>query len=207
MLVKFVSEKKEICDEYLDTCSVYAYNTSVHESTSFSLFEVMYGRRTVLRIDIEMNEISHTIIYKNCDVKDSDTTNIMASLTEQRLKILQIAKEYKPLPISHCMFQLLPNMRKSSSLISKKPRTDKNPLMIKNVLAQMHFCCSISLEKRFLKKEESRMEAGTPYIGPYLIIKCHSKGMYWLQLVGDKSSTIERISSAYLKPYKVQHKH
>ena len=29
-------------------------------------------------------------------------------------------------------------------------------------------------------------------------------GMYRLQL-GDKSSTIERISSAYLKPYKVQH--
>ena len=92
MLVKFVSEKKEICDEYLDTC-VYAYSTSVHESTSFSLFEVMYGRRTVLPIDIEMNEISHTIIYKICDVKDSDTTSIMASLTEQRLEILQIAKE------------------------------------------------------------------------------------------------------------------
>ena len=51
------------------------------------------------------------------------------------------------------------------------------------------------------------MEAGTPYIGPYLITKCHSQGMYRLQLVGDKSSTIERISSAYLKPYKVQHKH
>ena len=45
----------------------------------------------------------------------------------------------------------------------------------------------------------------TPYIGPYLITKCHSKGMYRLQLVGDKSSTIERIRSAYLMPYKVQH--
>ena len=92
MLVKFVSEKKENWDEYLDTC-VYAYNTSVHESTSFSPFEVMYGRRAVLPIDIEMDEISHTIIYKNCDVKESDTTSIMASLTEQRLEILQIAKE------------------------------------------------------------------------------------------------------------------
>ena len=36
-------------------------------------------------------------------------------------------------------------------------------------------------------------------------IKFISKGMYRLQLVGDKSSTIERISSAYLKPYKLQH--
>ena len=45
----------------------------------------------------------------------------------------------------------------------------------------------------------------TPYIGPYLITKCHSKGMFRLQLVSDKTSTIERISNAYLKPYRAKH--
>ena len=35
-------------------------------------------------------------------------------------------------------------------------------------------------------------------------MKCHSKGMHRLQIVGDESRTIERISSAYLKPHKAK---
>ena len=38
-------------DEYIDTC-VYAYNTSTLESTKFSPFELMFGRKAVLPIDI-----------------------------------------------------------------------------------------------------------------------------------------------------------
>ena len=61
------------------------------------------------------------------------------------------------------------------------------------------------MRKDFRRKKRAGGKLDTPYIGPYLITKGHSKGMYRLQLVGDKTSTIERISSAYLKPYKVQH--
>ena len=46
MLMKFANDKKELWYEYFDTC-VYAYNTSVHESKSYSPFEVMYGHRAV----------------------------------------------------------------------------------------------------------------------------------------------------------------
>lgn len=38
---KFISGKKDTWDDFLDAC-IYAYNTSVHESTSFTPFEVMY---------------------------------------------------------------------------------------------------------------------------------------------------------------------
>ena len=41
-------------DDLLDTC-IYAYNTSVHESTSFTPFEVMYGHKAVLPIDVKMD--------------------------------------------------------------------------------------------------------------------------------------------------------
>ena len=34
MLVKYACEKKAVWDDFLDTC-VYAYNTSVHETTAF----------------------------------------------------------------------------------------------------------------------------------------------------------------------------
>lgn len=51
MLVKFINEKKESWEDYLDTC-VYAYNTAWHESSKFTPFELMFSRRAVLPVDI-----------------------------------------------------------------------------------------------------------------------------------------------------------
>ena len=51
MLVKFTHDRKEEWDVFLDTC-VFAYNTAKHESTLFSPFECMFGRKAVLPIDI-----------------------------------------------------------------------------------------------------------------------------------------------------------
>ena len=53
MLVKYTHQKKAVWDDFLDTC-VYAYNTSVHETTAFTPFELMFGRRAVLPIDLEI---------------------------------------------------------------------------------------------------------------------------------------------------------
>ena len=55
MLVKFAANKMEKWDEFLDTC-VFAYNTSRHESTCFIPFELMFGRKATLAIDIEMRK-------------------------------------------------------------------------------------------------------------------------------------------------------
>ena len=48
-----VTEKHKHWDEFLDTCT-FAYNTSVHESALFSPFEVMFGRKATLPIDLVM---------------------------------------------------------------------------------------------------------------------------------------------------------
>ena len=55
MLVKFAASKKNQRDEFLDMC-VYAYNTSRHESTCFIPFELMFGRKATLVIDIEIRK-------------------------------------------------------------------------------------------------------------------------------------------------------
>ena len=34
----------------------YAYNTAVHESTCFTPFELMFGRKAVLPVDIDVDE-------------------------------------------------------------------------------------------------------------------------------------------------------
>ena len=46
-------ETKELSGTNHVTC-VYAYNTSVQESTRFSPFEVMFGRKPTMPIDIDM---------------------------------------------------------------------------------------------------------------------------------------------------------
>ena len=55
MLVKFVEEKKERWEQFLDTC-LYAYNTACHESTRYTPYELMFGRKAVLSIDIDMQQ-------------------------------------------------------------------------------------------------------------------------------------------------------
>ena len=52
MLVKFIMDKKDVSDVFSDTC-VYA---SVHKSTSFSSFEVMFGCRAFMPVDIEIDK-------------------------------------------------------------------------------------------------------------------------------------------------------
>ena len=55
MLVKAIEKKEEEWDQFLDS-SVYAYNTAVHESTKFTPFQLMFGRKTVLPIDIDIDD-------------------------------------------------------------------------------------------------------------------------------------------------------
>lgn len=54
MLVKFVKDKKEDWEDYLDCCT-FSYNTSKHESSKFTPFQVMYCRRAVLPVDLKLS--------------------------------------------------------------------------------------------------------------------------------------------------------
>ena len=54
MLAKAVVDQKGHWDEFIDTV-VFAYNTSCHESTCYSPFEVMFGRKAVLPIQINVD--------------------------------------------------------------------------------------------------------------------------------------------------------
>ena len=54
MLVKFVKEKKDSWEQFLDT-RVFAYNTTQQESNHYSPFELMFGRRALLPTDLSLN--------------------------------------------------------------------------------------------------------------------------------------------------------
>lgn len=60
MLIKYCHQNKETWDEHLHHC-LFAYNTSQHESTHFSPFEVMFGRKATLPIELEYDEGSQLL--------------------------------------------------------------------------------------------------------------------------------------------------
>ncbi|KAL5460390.1 hypothetical protein EMCRGX_G033836 [Ephydatia muelleri] len=84
MLVKFIMDKKDdVWDVFLDTC-VYAYNTSVHESTSFSPFEVMFGRRDFMPVDIEIDK--ETPIINNEATSGADMERLSEFILKKDFK-------------------------------------------------------------------------------------------------------------------------
>ena len=91
MLRKYIQEKKEKWDDYLDTCSL-AYNTSQHESTKFTPFEIMFGRKAILPLDLDAgvhqgpcNEAEVLRKLKFSSVKDQSSRSLRAAPSSQLL--------------------------------------------------------------------------------------------------------------------------
>ena len=59
MISKMCSGQKDQWDEFLESL-VFAYNTSCHDSTNYSPFEVMFGRKPIPLVDLEMNTAETT---------------------------------------------------------------------------------------------------------------------------------------------------
>jgi hypothetical protein len=62
MLSKAVMGHKDMWDQFTDS-SVFAYNKSTHESTHYTPFEVMFGRRARLPIDADLESICEQLSF------------------------------------------------------------------------------------------------------------------------------------------------
>ena len=97
MLCKYIQEKKEKWDDYLDTCS-FAYNTSKHESTKFTPFKIMFGRKTILPLDLDAgvhhgpcNEV--TICSQETEIQQKESQHTI--LEEVQKNIIPAQKKQK----------------------------------------------------------------------------------------------------------------
>ena len=89
MLVKFVSNKKKEWNSYLDTC-VFAYNTSRHESSKFTPFQLMFGRKATLLIDLDTSRAEpEEKVEKYMRAEDADPEECL----KERVKQLEEAKD------------------------------------------------------------------------------------------------------------------
>ena len=91
MLCKYIGTKKEQWEQYLDTC-IYAYNTSIHESTRFSPFELMFTHKPVLPIEINMGESDSTVTLMDFHERADFTFSQVETKTAKTLKLLEEAK-------------------------------------------------------------------------------------------------------------------
>ena len=178
MLAKFTLDKRECWDERLDAC-VYAYNTSVHESTCFTPFELMYGRRAVLPVDINIDEREAEDLLL-VEEEDNAVNDAVEAMTKKRVELLDIAK---------C--NILKAQKKQKEAYDKK-----------------HACPSAFEINQLVLKEDKRRKkrAGGKlderYTGPYRIIKKFGKGIFSLELLLDPTEIVDKVSGVHLKIYK-----
>ena len=147
-------------DEFLDT-NIYAYNTSVHESTAFTPFELMYSRKAFLPIDIEIDDKGPEELIEQLS-KDTGDAQAVQEITRQRLEKLEVAKN---------------NIKKAQE--KQKEIFDRN-----------HACPNPFLVGVKVLKKDMRRKVDERYTGPYIITKCYGKGIYSLQEVADPSNVI-----------------
>lgn len=89
MLAKYVSSStKNDWSSFIDTC-VFAYNTSRHESSKFTPFNLMFGHCATLPIDLD---ISRTTPEEVASRYHSSIDPDMSDVEEERTRCLEVAK-------------------------------------------------------------------------------------------------------------------
>lgn len=107
MVVKYIEQRKEQWEDYLDTC-VFSYNTSKQDSTQHSPFELMFAWKPVLPIDINTEGKDPDTLLKNfCEAKDMSPVHIQelhdahhATLDAAKSNILKTQKNKRSSMIS-----------------------------------------------------------------------------------------------------------
>eukprot|EP00731_Ephydatia_muelleri_P021349 Em0013g1076a len=90
MLAKFVSTKQTVWSSYLDTCT-FAYNTSRHESSTYTPFQLMFGRQAILPVDIDLQkESGDELHHKYQMLNDPD----IVAVQHKHQVILEDAKKH-----------------------------------------------------------------------------------------------------------------
>lgn len=176
MIVKSIRDKQDEWDNCIDSC-VYAYNTAVHESSLYTPFELMFGRRAVLPVDIEMD--------------DKPPENLLANFNQETdLEAIQAISSVRS-----------GNLLKAKENIKKAQEKQKKYYDRKHAKPDAFAVGEKVLIKDFLRKKRAGGKLDTRFIGPYLILKKVGNGTYSLRKLYDPNGVIKKVSGAHMKLY------
>lgn len=174
MLLKFISDKKETWEDYLDTC-VFAYNTSKHESSKFTPFEVMFGRQAVLPVDLHGDSNADSPPAEMKEFNDAALEEMMVKKTAQ----LATVKE-----------NILAAQAKQKEAYDKK-----------HSAPEVYRVGALVLKKDFLRKKRKGGKLDHKLLGPYTITHSLGRGLYALQEVANPRKVVTRVNGVHLKMY------
>ena len=175
MLRKYVQENKDNWDTYLDTCT-FAYNTSRHESSLYTPFEIMFGRKARLPIDIDVEAPSASEVLECTAGEYQDSVEI---LTMKRRKVLEEVK-----------------LNIATAQEKQKKQYDK-----KHAVPSAFRVGVRVLRKDFTRKKRRGGKMDSKWLGPYMIVKDLGRGLYQLKSVENADDTV-KVNGAQLKVYK-----
>ena len=175
MIVKFIASQKESWQDFLDAC-IYAYNTSLHESTHFTPFQLMFGRQAILPIDINSSaSITHNALD---EVAMIDTKQHQTRMKSMLVK----AKE-----------NIVQTQQKQKEAYDRKHAS--NPAVFS--------VGSVVLKKDFSRKKRKGGKLDAKWVGPFKICRALGKGLYSLTSLDRSVANIDRVNGKHLKPYKL----
>lgn len=173
MLAKVVHLRKSNWRAFLDTC-VFAYNTSCHDSTHFTPYELMFSRKAVLPIDLEIMKATPEEEVERFENMEEADTSAVAKQREERL--------------DKAMVNILKAQKKQKEQYDKKH-------------AQPHHFAEgqLVLKKGFRRKKHKGGKLDAWFVGPFTIKKRLTRGIY--ELVSEDGKTTLRATGGHLKPY------
>ena len=176
MIAKSVDGKRDKWDGCIDSC-VYAYNTAVHESSLYTPFELMFGRKAILPIDIELDDtLPETLLSR---YNEGDDHECIEAITKSRAEILKKAKD-----------NINKAQAKQKYIYDRKHANPKAFTIGKKVLV-----------KDFLRKKKAGGKLTARFIGPYKILKKTGRCTYSVRKVSDPNGVIKKVNASHIKPY------
>lgn len=178
MLTKYVNNKKKSWDDFIDTC-VFAYNTSQHESTKFTPFELMFGRKAYLPIDATLEKSTPEQLLGEWQQQSGFTTADIEGFTASRQKLVEDAK----------------------SNIKEAQKKQKHYYDLKHAKPCIFDIGAKVLLKDFTRKKRKGGKLDKKWIGPFEVQKSLSKGLFVISAIDNPSVSVRRVTGAHLKPY------
>lgn len=173
MLTKFVEEKED-WDEFIDT-SVFAYNTSQHESTSFTPFELMFGRKAYLPVEVNVEKASPEELL----VKWQQSDSAVVDTTARCQQVVEHAKRN----------------------IKKAQEKQKHYYDLKHAKPCIYDVGAKVLLKDFTRKKRKGGKLDKKWMGPFQIRKSLGKGLFMISAVNNPEVSVKRVNGSHLKPY------
>ena len=174
MLVKFIVSKKESWQDFLDTC-VYAYNTSCHDSTRFTPFELMFGRQVLLPIDVRSDAVE-----VDEDILTACNEEAVQRMTEAKQATLEKAKS-----------NIVAAQEKQKQSYDRKHCTNSDVYSVGSAV----------LKKDLTRTKRKGGKLDSNWIGPFTITNHLGTGLYKLESFNDPPTVISRVNGVHLKPW------